>query len=182
MYAGAHPYLCIMYQALFILGYYGLMRVGELTLSPHTVQANNVHVAYNKEQIKIVLYSFKTHDRSNLPQEILISSTKRGIGKNIQRHFCPFKVLRKYMHCRGGYVEPAEPFFIFYDRSPVTAAQARKVLRTALDNMGLNSSLYDMHSFRIRRAYDMIKFHYSVEEVKRVGQWKSSSVYRYIHM
>ena len=63
----SQPYLCILYQAMFALGYYGLMRIGELTLSPHTVKAKNVHLAHNKDKLLIVLYSSKTHDSGSVP-------------------------------------------------------------------------------------------------------------------
>ena len=36
------PYLHIMYKCLFILAYYGLFRIGELTLSQHSVKAKNM--------------------------------------------------------------------------------------------------------------------------------------------
>ena len=41
-------YLQILYQAMFLLGYYGLLRIGELTLSPHTIRACNVHIGQKK--------------------------------------------------------------------------------------------------------------------------------------
>ena len=41
------PYLEIMYKAKFIIGYYGLFRVGELALGCHSVRAKNVHIGQN---------------------------------------------------------------------------------------------------------------------------------------
>ena len=51
------PYLISLHSALLCLGYYGMLRVGELSLGPHTVKAANVHVGGNKDKILIVLYS-----------------------------------------------------------------------------------------------------------------------------
>ena len=48
------PYLETMYKALFCLAYYGMLRVGELSLSPHTIKACNIHVGHNKDKILIV--------------------------------------------------------------------------------------------------------------------------------
>ena len=62
-------YLEILYKALFALGYYGLFRVGELTLSPHVIKASNVHVATNQDKILIVLYTSKTHGKEKLRQK-----------------------------------------------------------------------------------------------------------------
>ena len=82
-------YLEILYKALFALGYYGLMRVGELTFSDHVLKAKNTHIASNKEKILVVLYSSKTHHPGNIPQEIKI--TGKSSSKTVKhRHFCPF--------------------------------------------------------------------------------------------
>ena len=42
-------YLLSLYQALFSTAYYGLLRVGELTASSHTIKARDVHIAQNKQ-------------------------------------------------------------------------------------------------------------------------------------
>ena len=46
------------------------------------------------------------------------------------------------MTLRGDYDSPQEPFFIFCDGSLVTASQATLVLKSALADLGLDSSLY----------------------------------------
>ena len=46
------PYLAKLYTALFATAYYGLFRIGELTLSHHTVKACNVHIGENKRKIQ----------------------------------------------------------------------------------------------------------------------------------
>ena len=56
-----HWYLEILYKTLFIIVYYGLFRVGELTLGQHTVWAKNVHIGINKEKILFMLYTSKMH-------------------------------------------------------------------------------------------------------------------------
>ena len=178
------PYLCIMYQAMFALGHYGLLRVGELTLGQHTAKAQHMHVATNKPKIKVVLYSSKMHGQGSLPQTIkIITNFVDTNEKRISnRYFCPFDLMRKYMLVRDkNYVNNSEPLFIFRDGTPVKPEHARSLLRSCLTRLGLNANLYDMQSFRIGRASDMInKFNYSIEAVKRVGHWKSSSMYRYI--
>ena len=91
-------YLEILYKSILLLGYYGLMRIGELTSSLHSVKARDIHIATNKEKILIVLYTSKTHDKSSRPQQIKITSNRHErSGSYIQRHFCPFQVLRNYL-------------------------------------------------------------------------------------
>ena len=176
-------YLVVLYQALFVIGYYGLLRVGEMMLSQHMVKAKNVHIAPYKEKIKLVLYTSKTHDRSTQPQEIKIISNKYDQGQcyRKQRNFCPFMLMCKFFKCRPTWQSISEPCFVFSDRSPMMPQQARMVVRQMLTRLGLNDKLYDMHSFHIGRCSDLInKLSYSLEEAKRVGRWKSSCVYHYI--
>ena len=72
----SQPYLEAMYMSAFLIGYYGLFRVGELTESPHVIKATNVHESKNDQQkLLIVLYSSKTHNAGSAPQKIRI----RGI-------------------------------------------------------------------------------------------------------
>ena len=171
-----------MYQLLFALGYYGLMRVGELTNSQHVVKAANVHSAMNKNKILIILYSSKTHNEGSIPQKIKITSNdhERDYKERKARHFCPFQLLRNYMELRGGIIDMSEQLFIHRDRAPVTAEQCRKVLKSALINLGLDCTLYGVHSLRIGRTTDLIKFNYSLDEVRRAGHWRSNVVYKYI--
>ena len=57
------PYLELLYKTILLLGYYGMLRISEMTKtkSGHAVKAKNIHSATNKNKILIVLYSSKTH-------------------------------------------------------------------------------------------------------------------------
>ena len=163
-------YLELLYKTLFAMAYYGLMRIGEITDSPHVLLAKNVHIAKNKDKLMLVLYSSKTHDKSNKPQKIKLSANiYERTGHYVKKHFCPFTLARQFINIRGDYLVESEQFFIFRDRMPVTANYARNVLKNALLNLGLDNSLYGMHSFRIGRTTDLIRFGYSIEEVKLIG-------------
>ena len=174
------PYLEIMYKALFMLGYYGLMRVGELTASEHVVKAKNVHLATNKDKLLLILYSSKTHSTANRPQKIrIIANSSEKSGRYFHRHFCPFKVIGAYITIRGPYDSDKEQFFVFKDKTVVTPDMARTLLKELIKNLGLNADLYNMHSLRIGRASDLIKYEYTVEEIKLMGRWKSNVVFKY---
>ena len=94
---------------------------------------------------------------------------------------CPFKLLHNYLCHRGAYDTYNENFFVFKDKSPVKAEPTRKLLKKIIKTLGLNNTLYDMHSLRIGRASDLIKYNYSIDEVRRLGRWKSNVVYKYIY-
>ena len=179
-YDNPQPYLECMFKALFCLAYYDMLRVGELTYSPHVVKACNIHVGGNKDKILVVLYSSKTHGKESLPQKVRISAAPYSKNRHAQRFFCPFKSVIRYMSIRGVYLTETEQFFVYADRSPVMAFQVRTLLRTLLDNISLDSHLYDVHSFRIGCTCDLEKFGYSISQIKTMGRWKSNTVYRYL--
>ena len=86
------------------------------------------------------------------------------------------------MKCRGAYINENEPLFIFQDKSPVLPRHASEVLRKVLTSIGLKKQVhhYSMHSLHIGRTSDLIKFGYSIEEVRLLGRWHSNIVYKYI--
>ena len=185
------PYLEIMYITAFLLFYYGMLRVGELTDSPHVVKAKDIHSGTHKNKILLILHTSKTHSRADIPQHIIIKDqdileVKSGRTKTISNQicqestFCPFLWTNRYLQARGGYINKKEQLLIFSDGSPVKAIHIRKLLRSTLNNLQLQGKLYDVHSFRIGRATDLQKAGLSVEEIKNLGRWKSNAVYKYL--
>ena len=47
------PYLEILYKTMVIIGYYGMLRISEMTEGLHPIRAKDVHVAQNKEHFFI---------------------------------------------------------------------------------------------------------------------------------
>ena len=84
------------------------------------------------------------------------------------------------MSLRKDYKNDQENFFIFKDKTPVAPYHVRTVLRKLLKTLNLESNYYDTHSLRIGRMSDLVKLGYSIEDVKRLGRWKSNAVYKYI--
>ena len=173
------PYLCVMYKALFSLAYYGLMRIGELTKSNHTVKARNVHIANNKNKIMLVLFSSKTHGKESRPQKIKITALDEN---NPKRFFCPFQALRNYFSFRGNYRTRNEQFFVLSDGSPVKPNMVQNLLRKLIKRLHLDPRLYSTHSFRIGRSMDLFKYGFTVDQIKFLGRWKSNAVYKYLRL
>ena len=86
------------------------------------------------------------------------------------------------MHMRGLYITDDKEFMVFSDKTPVRDYHLRNLLRELLDRVGLDSSLYDVHSFRGERTCDLAKFGYSIEQIKIMGRWKSNAVYKYLKL
>ena len=121
------PYLLVTYQALFSTAYFGLLRVGELTSGTHPILAKDVHIADNKDKILFVLRYSKTHDQTQHPQMVKISSRKlsrqsSANKKCLDSNYCPYRLSRNYIKIRGPYSTHnlQEPFFVFSDHSPIT--------------------------------------------------------------
>ena len=170
------PYLVIMYRALFILAYYGMFRIGKVTKGDHTLQAQNVNIGTNKNKLLMLLYTSKTHGVESPPQSIKISETM----KSTHRYFCPFKAVNKYMKCRGDIVRDNEELFVFSDHTPVKPSAARKTLKKLLKRINLNPANYNFHSLRIGRSVELFKLGVSIDKIKKIGRWKSNTVYKYL--
>ena len=169
-------YLLLLYQSIFLLGYYGLFRISELTQGQHVVKAKDINIGLNKNKILIVLYSSKTHSKESRPQKVKIAENADTQLKR-KRFFCPFQSLRKFMKLHGPYTSDKEQLFIFRDKSPVTPQHARKVLDKILVMAGLDKNLYSFHGLSAGWATELINLGYSIETVKLIGRWKSNAVY-----
>ena len=95
------PYLRSLYQTLFCITYYGLLRVSEVTTG-HPILAKDVQVALNKKKILLVLRTSKTHGKNNFPQMIKISAAniklpweKKLINDNYN-NYCPYQLIREF--------------------------------------------------------------------------------------
>ena len=144
------PYLEILYKTIFLLAYYGLFRIGELTSGTHPIKAADVHIAQNKDKILLILYSSKTHGRESRPQKVKIAATKNGISN---KFFCPFKTSREYLALRGNYKNKSEPFFIFRDRQPVTPPHVREILKFTLKEIKFESKILLFPFFSRRKMF-----------------------------
>ena len=175
------PYLMILYQCIFSTAYFGLFRIGELAESPHAIKARDVYIAQNKQKMRFVLHTSKTHWHDVKPQVIKITSeTIKSKGKIAARVNCPFSYLRQYIAHRKSCAYDTEQFFIFRDRTPVQIAQVRCVLKRCIDLTGLDSNLYNTQSFRAGRSVDLMEMKVGLDVVKKLGRWSSNSVYRYL--
>ena len=189
------PYLEAMYISAYLLQYYGLLRVGEIADSNHTIKATNVHQSKYKSTFKLllVLYSSKTHGAESAPQQIKILGknaievvdSENYIGRHTMKKqelgkFCPVEWTRRYIQLRGPTRSITEPLFKLSDGSPLKPTWLRQLLRSILTEFDLQTDLYDTHSFRIGRATDLFKTGVHIDDIKQLGRWKSDAVYKYL--
>ena len=132
------PYLATLYRCMFAVGYHGLLRIGEMTKSPHVIKARDVLLATNKNKLMLILRSSKTHNKSQKPQVIKLNKLRRKVNQHNQQQesgniarTCPFLALREYAAMRPTSMKASEQFFVFRDNSSVRAANMRSVLKEA---------------------------------------------------
>ena len=174
------PYLKSLYKALFSAMYYGLLRISEVTAGGHPVLARDVYLGSNKKKMLFILRSSKTHWICNKPQLVKITSTSYNRKNKESDLPCPYQLLKDYSRRRGPYQNDADPFFVFSDGSPIKPEQVRHCLKNILLEAGFDYRLYGTHSFRIGRSCDLLALGLSVETIKKLGRWKSNSVFRYL--
>ena len=68
-----------LYNALFLMTYHGLFRIGEVTMSQYVIKAKDVLIGKNKKKLKFILHSSKTHTRGDKPRYLYQGHTGRTI-------------------------------------------------------------------------------------------------------
>ena len=185
------PYLTKLYGAMLTSGYFGLLRVGEMTFSDHTIKAKDVHIGHNKNKILFILHSSKTHGKYAHPQTVKISEIQDGCktqddSKKSQNRIpqndkcCPFQLLQQYLAIRPKYRHDHNQFFVFSDRSPVKPVQFNMFLRKLIAFNQLDASRYSAHGLCAGQASDLYAMGIPVDTIKKLGRWKSNAVFKYI--
>ena len=129
-------------------GYFGVLRVGEMTTGAHPIAASDVLVSdHNRKQF--LLTSSKTHNKGNLLQSITIVSSSRSDSERLLNKHCPYQMILNYANSRPKYRRNADPFFVFRDGTPVKPIHYTKRLKWALCDIGLKARYYSCHSLKI---------------------------------
>ena len=148
------PYLVLLYMMMILTAYHGLLRVGEITTSPHTIKARDIHTAHNNQKILIRLRMSKTHCASDRLQIVKFGPVKPGSYKTTP-NFCPYNIMLKFLDMRGDFEDDDELLFIFRSGIGIKADHFRRVLCRAIGTLGLNLHAYNAHSLRSGQAVDM---------------------------
>lgn len=175
------PYLASLYKCMLTVGYFGMLRVGEMAKGDHPILARDVHLSHDKKKVQIILRTSKTHGLGDQPQYVKFD-TKDSRSYLYNRHFCPFEIVREYLEVRGPKESDSALMFQFQDQSPVKPYQLSAILRRALRRLSIDPSDFGTHSLTIGHATQLDHRHVSLSEIKRRGRWKSNIIYRYIRM
>ena len=175
---GKEAYDKTMIKAMFLLMFYGLLRVGEITIGKQAdkskvINFNDVKV-YAKgakfSSLAITMRDFK----HNLPTNSVTIKIKAT-----HREFCPVSHVMAYLGKRGG---DQGPLFVKKSGNPVSRAFFRKYFTACVAHTGLDKSKYKPHCFRIGGTTRYAELGYSDAVIQRMGRWKSPAFRRYIRM
>ena len=117
------PYLSLLFKSILCMGYYGLLRIGEMTQpeADHMIRFRDVYFGRNKNKVVIVLRSSKMYSLNCAPQIVKITRMEDKKDRYFQDipKYCPFSILLDYLDARGQPRMEHEPFFIYRDGTPV---------------------------------------------------------------
>ena len=166
-----------MLWAAVTMCFCGFLRSGEVVVPSQTGYDPASHLSFGDIRA----------DSITNPQciEIRIKASKMdpfrmGVSVYLGRtdnDLCPVAASLDYMVRRG---TTAGPFFTFSDGSYLTRERFVQAVRSALDRIGLISSNYAGHSFRIGAATTAAQRGVQDVLIKTLGRWESSAYTLYV--
>jgi hypothetical protein len=164
------PYLQALIRAMFVIAFFGLMRVEEITkdqLGQVAINLNQVKVC--KHNVIITITKFKYNIKKQ-PFDLLLPCQD-------QDQICPVHTLCTYLKLRG--IQDG-PLFVFPDNKPITRNYFVGKLKSCLSFCGLDTTKFKSHSFRIGAASYYASLGYSDTQIRIIGRWNSDAFKRYI--
>lgn len=178
----SQPYLAKLYRCMLVMGFYGMLRVGEMSTGEHPILARDVHFNHRLKKVQVILRTSKTHGLGDQPQYVKFSSNDSRVFL-YNKKFCPYTVVWEFLNIRGPRLADTDPFFVFGDNTPVKPYQMQAVLKRALSKFHLDPTDFGVHSLRIGYATTLDHRHVQLDVIRRKGRWKRTNiVYRYIRM
>ena len=166
-----------MLWAAFCTGFFGFMRADEFTTDStdglaeqHPLLTTDVSVdsRINPQIITIHLRQSKT-DRFSKGAHIYLGRTYSIL--------CPVAALLAYLAIRPPTVGP---LFIFQEGGSLIRRKLVDHLRVAVSQLGLNTTGYSGHSFRIGAASAAARSGISDSTIQLLGRWKFSAFLAYL--
>ena len=165
-----HHYHKALIKAMLTVGFFGLMRIGELTKSKdNQVPLNYSQVTFLPTYVSISITHFK-HNQKLLPVEIPIQYQSFP-------QICPVRNLTYYLSLRG-YHEG--PLFAFPTLAPIPRQFFAKHLSRLISFTGFQGDRYKSHSLRIGGASYYASLGYTDSQLRLLGRWDSNAFIRYI--
>ena len=163
-----------MLWAACTLGFFAFLQSGEFTVTqdwggPRLTLADiQVDSRSNPTYLTVTLWNSKTDPFGQ--------GCTSYVGRS-RSLVCPVVALLAYLAVRP--LAPG-PLFIHADGSPLTRSQLVASVRTTLQHMGMDTSCFSGHSFRIGAATAAAQAGLPDSLIQTLGRWKSAAFLRYI--
>jgi site-specific recombinase XerD len=159
-----------LFRAAYTLSYHGLFRVSEVISTSNSNQPLHYKdISFMGDTLVITLRKSKT----NQCGQPTILKIKASTNKQI----CCLQALQNYIILRPRF---DGCLFCHLDRTPLTRYQFSAILSKTLQCIGIPTTNYKSHSFRIGRATDLANMGIDKSEIKKMGRWSSNSYLKYI--
>ena len=162
------PYEAALAAAMFSTMFAALLRVGEVTSSPHIIMLDNVQLS--SAGVTISFVSFKHHQ--GRPITLTFAPTGNSVA-------CPLRCSTVYARLRGS---APGPWFAWSDGRPITPAWFRRALAACLSHASITAPMITPHSFRIGAATHAAASGMTILQIKAMGRWNSDAFARYIRL
>ena len=175
--AASTDYQNILLWAACCVGFFGFMRSGEFTLTSTTAFNPTCHLSIQDVAIDshsnptLVQLHLKQSKTDQFRQGAFIYLSRTGTD------LCPVSALLAYLAIRG---DALGPLFIHQDKSPLTKHKLILMLRSTLQEAGIDATFYSGHSFRIGAATTAAACGISETVIMQMGRWRSSAYQAYI--
>ncbi|XP_043246192.1 uncharacterized protein LOC122393845 [Amphibalanus amphitrite] len=158
----------LAFRAVFLLGFFGLLRPGELVLgaSPgHTIRMSDVKLADG--ELNVTIPSSKTAAR---PATISLQARPSFA-------LCPVRAAFEFAGARGA---APGPFFLDRYGVPITSGRLSTIMKRAARVAGLGDAGVSGHCLRIGGASHGALKGLSELQLSVAGRWRSNAVRRYV--
>ena len=160
----------ILLAAMFSVAFFGLFRIGELTTSVHgEVMLHLNDLNYCQDHFAVSIKKYK-HSKNT-------GSVSIPLYRHDNHTICPVKNMLQYLEIRG--YTPG-PLFQFASGKATVRSFFVKYLNLGIKFIGLQSSLYKSHSFRIGGASYLAELGLSDAQIRERGRWDSDAFKKYI--
>ena len=162
-------YMRSLLKAMCTTAFFGFLRCGEMCLSAHTIQIDQLQM--DMTQAAITMHSFK-HNSDKSPFVIRLESKPGQLE-------CPIFHLQNYIQLRK--FRPG-PLFADIDGTPISRNKFSSQLNLCLRALNLDITHYKAHSFRIGAASHALMQGKSDSEIRILGRWSSTAFRGYLRV
>lgn len=169
-----NKYEYCLFSSAFLLAYFALLRVGEITVSnkngpDRVIGINDIEINASGT-VKIRIRMSKT-DQLGFGTNIEITPSEESVILN--------ELLSEYLRVRPNF---QGPLFCHFDGKFLTAYQFAQMLKKCISQLGIDTNTFKSHSLRIGCATYMYIKGKSEQNIREKGRWKSDAYKSYIRI